>query len=149
MNKASQLLFTLKYRPVVFSLFEGWQNLYVSSLPQQDELATPPLSSPFNIRGTSFMWRAERSPAAARSPPSCLPDIKGTSWSETMKLAPRCQLAFERQQQQQKQLLRNPGKTWPVLGTRTNKEELEEEEEQGGWRMGWWWRGGLQAVLTI
>lgn len=54
-----------------------------------------------------------------------------------MKLAPRCQLVFERQQQQ-KQLLQNPGKTWPVPETRTNKEELEEEEK-GGWRKGWWW----------
>lgn len=66
-----------------------------------------------------------------------------------MKLAPRCQLAFERQQQQQ-QLLRNPGKTQPVPGTRTNKEELkgEEEKEQGGGRMECW-GGSLQAVLTI
>ena len=45
------------------------------------------------------------------------PDIKGR-WSETMKLQVRCQLPFETKHSP------NPGKTQPVPGIRTNKEEL-------------------------
>ena len=48
------------------------------------------------------------------------PDIKGR-WSETMKLQVRCQLPFETKHSP------NPGKTQPVCGIRTNKEELKGE----------------------
>lgn len=52
--------------------------------------------------------------------PNWDPDIKGR-WSETMKLQVRCQLPFETKHSP------NPGKTQPVPGIRTNKEELRKE----------------------
>lgn len=60
-------------------------------------------------------------------PPNQDPDIKGR-WSETMKLQVRCQLPFETKHSP------NPGKTQPVPGIRTNKEELK-----GEWQKRWWW----------
>lgn len=47
-----------------------------------------------------------------------------------MKLQVRCQLPFETKHSP------NPGKTQPVPGIRTNKEELEEEWQRRGRRSG-------------
>lgn len=68
------------------------------------------------------------------------PDIKGR-WSETMKLQVRCQLPFETKHSP------NPGKTQPVPGIRTNKEELKgrmaEERGGGGGFYGPCWQYGI------
>lgn len=70
------------------------------------------------------------------------PDIKGR-WSETMKLQVRCQLPFETKHSP------NPGKTRPVPGIRTNKEELREARWRRRRGEGGVEEEVLRAVLTI
>lgn len=135
-------------------------NLYVSLPPQQEELSSPfththTQFAPNILRWpwTSFMWRGvrffgggERAGAQRlrlfppHPGPNREPDIKDR-WSETMKLQARCQLPFETKHSP------NPGKTRPVPGIRTNKEELEEERRRG--RSGGGFTGRVDNLASV
>lgn len=131
--------------------------VWVGLSPQEKD--TPPLTHthththPLITRVCMRCHPAEKSATRGRRwrahpGPDREPDIKGR-WSETMKLQVRCQLPFETKHSP------NPGKTRPVPGIRTNKEEPREEwerrrrREEGGKGGGGVSRPCWQSCITI